>query len=265
MRGGEMKLIKQTIRKLVRRLGYDIVPLKNKPVLNSATPSSYAGRRNHWLEVLGISLLLDVGANSGQYAQEARRHGYKNRIVSFEPLSDAFAQLQRATLGDAQWQCLNIALGDADGTREINIAGNSGESSSLLPMRERHVRALPISAYVGNESIQIARLDSLRFRLSRPDDAIWLKIDVQGYEHKVLEGASNLLAQVKAIEMELSLVPLYDGSPLLCESIAYLSEKGFQLVAVEEMFHDPQRGHTLQINGVFERVSPAFVKTPQLA
>lgn len=252
-----MKLVKQVTRNLVRHLGYDIVPYKR--VNSAANPSRFAGRRNRWLEDLSITLLLDVGANVGQYAQEVWQHGYKNRMVSFEPLSAAFAKLQRSAKGNTQWQCLPLALGEADETREIHIAGNSGESSSLLPMRERHVHAMPVSAYVGNETIQIARLDSLRSRLSSPDDAIWLKIDVQGYEHKVLDGASDLLAQVKAIEMELSLVPLYDDSPLLCESIAYLAGMGFQLIGVEDVFQDPRSAHTLQVNGVFERVSPAFV------
>jgi FkbM family methyltransferase len=252
-----MKLAKRVIRKITRWFGYDIVSCP--PEASCSSPSTFAIRRNRWLEDLGISLLLDVGANVGQYAQEVRKHGYRNRIVSFEPLPAAYAKLQRSAHGEPQWQCLNLALGDSDETREINIAGNSGESSSLLPMRERHVDALPSSAYIGKEMIRLVRLDSLRSQLTSLDDVIWLKIDVQGFEQKVLEGAAHVIEQVKAIEMELSLVPLYEDAPLLCHAIAYLEKKGFQLIGVEDAFRDSRRGHTLQLNGVFERVSPGLV------
>lgn len=245
-----MKLLKRNIRRLTRWCGYEIVPYQPA----SFNPQSYANRRNRWFNDFGISLLFDVGANAGQYAREVRQCGYKNRIVSFEPMKTVFEELQHSSQKDTQWQCLNIGIGETDGMREIHIAGNSGQSSSLLPMHERHVRALPISAYVGAEKIQIVRLDSIRTKLTNSEDSIWLKIDVQGYEHKVLDGASELLGQIKAIELEMSLVSLYEGAPLLCDTITYLSKKGFQLIAVEEAFQDTRCAHTLQLNGIFERI-----------
>jgi FkbM family methyltransferase len=257
-----MKRVKQAIRKLTRKLGYDIVAYI--PMAPAPHIPTYSERRNTWLGNLGITLLLDVGANAGQYSREVRQFGYKKRIISFEPLSDAFAKLKQASQNEPLWQCHNLALGDADETCEIHIAGNAGESSSILPMNDSHVQAMPFSAYVGKQTIQVNRLDSLRSRLLSVEDAIWLKIDVQGFEHKVLDGAVAVLEHVKAVELELSLVPLYEGSPLLCDSIAYLAKRGFQLICVDEVFRHERSQHTLQLNGIFERVSSAQNHVKQL-
>jgi hypothetical protein len=100
----------------------------------------------------------------------------------------------------------------------------------------------------------VVPLDSLKSRLLRPGDVVWLKLDVQGYEMQVLAGAERTLRETRLIEMELSLVPLYEGQALICESIDRLREMGFQLIAVEDAFVDDNSRHTLQVNGIFERM-----------
>src|SRR5439155_18925865 len=131
-------------------------------------------RRNHWLAELGVTVVLDAGANNGGYARQVRAGGYRGRIVSFEPLSSAFAELEQHSNQDPCWQCHKVALGAAAAVAEINVAGYS-ESSSLLPMHRRHVEALPESAYVGRETVRIISLDALRPQLLTPDDVAWLK------------------------------------------------------------------------------------------
>jgi FkbM family methyltransferase len=195
---------------------------------------------------------LDVGANTGQYAKDVRSFGYRGRIVSFEPQSAAFQHLKRAAAADPQWQALNLALGASEAVAEINLAGNS-ESSSLLPMEPRHVKAYPPSAYVGKEEIRIVSLDSLRGQLMTSDDKLWLKVDVQGLEMSVLAGAEHTLGQVEHIEMELSLVSLYTGSLLFSEAIEALRLKHYQLIALEEAFLDGENAQALQLNGIFKR------------
>lgn len=96
-----------------------------------------------------VSAVLDVGANSGQYARGLRGAGFAGRIVSFEPLPGPFAVLQRSASTDPLWECRRCALGDVDGTISINVAGNEGASSSVLPMLKRHQDAFPPANYVG--------------------------------------------------------------------------------------------------------------------
>lgn len=97
------------------------------------------------LESLNVSVVFDIGSNTGQYAAGLRKAGYKGRMVSFEPLSQPFAVLERRASKDPLWDCRKYALGDVDGTVSVNIAGNAAQSSSVLPMLKSHQDAFPPS------------------------------------------------------------------------------------------------------------------------
>jgi FkbM family methyltransferase len=151
-----------------------------------------------------IDAVLDVGANEGLYAARLRAGGYRGRIVSFEPLSAAFAKLERASADDPDWQCIQTAVGARRGTAVLNVAGNWA-SSSLLPMDERLPQIEPRTAYVGTQECTVETLDDLGPRALRSADRAFLKLDVQGYELEALLGAEQTLRQVEAVEVELSL------------------------------------------------------------
>jgi FkbM family methyltransferase len=210
-------------------------------------------RRARLLERLRIDLIVDAGANIGQYATEVRRSGYAGRIVSFEPLSAPFSKLVRLAAADPRWECRQAAVGDRDGWSTINVAGNDGQSSSFLEMLDRHVQAAQESAYVGRERVWCARLDSLLASGIGESERVWLKLDVQGHEVAALAGARRLLPRVAAIEAELSLVPLYRHQPLFREVIDYLEREGFGLVGLVPGFSDPRTGELLQMDGIFVR------------
>jgi FkbM family methyltransferase len=216
----------------------------------SLTPEEQ--RRARLLRSRGIDVVLDVGANSGGYAQQLRRIGFEGRIVSFEPLTDAFAELEEAVAGDPLWTARRLALGDADRRAEINIAGNSA-SSSLLEMDDRHLRSAPESAYVGTEPVKVMRLDSIWPELGLEGARVYLKLDVQGFELAVLEGARSALESVDSLQAELSFVQLYEGAPGYLELISYLGERGFRLAGLEEGHDDVSTGEMLQADGIFVR------------
>jgi FkbM family methyltransferase len=209
-------------------------------------------RRLPLLNARRIDLVLDVGANQGQYATELRRSGYRGRIVSFEPLASAYRELERRAAAAPEWETRNFALGETEGTTSIHVAGNSW-SSSLLPMGARHLASAPESAYVAEEQVEVKTLDALAPELARPDERVWLKLDVQGYEIPVLHGAEKTLAQVEVVETELSLVELYEGQALFGDVIAHLAERGFGAWFFEPVFRDPASGELLQIDGIFAR------------
>lgn len=197
----------------------------------------------------GVELLVDVGANRGQYAAAARRGGYEGLIVSFEPLSEPFAALAGQAACDPFWRCFNFALGDESARCKMTVTANY-VSSSLLPVGARHRSAAPGSWPVGVQEVPVVRLDHLGENelVWRPS---WLKIDVQGFEDRVLAGADGFMPHVRVVEAELSLVPLYEGQPLACELISSLAERGFELFEAVPAFHDPSTGALLQLDALF--------------
>ncbi len=201
----------------------------------------------------GIDLVLDVGANDGGYATTIREAGYRGRILSFEPLSSAHARLVAATADDPLWAAApRMAIGEEDGEVTINIAGNSA-SSSILPMTDSHRSAAPESSYVGSETVAVRRLDGVGHPLLDAAAAPFLKIDTQGYEKQVLAGAAGLLPRLQGVQVELSLLHLYENQVLWRDMIAALERAGFDLWALVPGFFDPRSGRMLQCDGIFFR------------
>jgi FkbM family methyltransferase len=197
-------------------------------------------------------LVLDVGANAGQFARRLRAMGYRGRIVSFEPLAQPYAKLRFNTAAIANWQAVQLALGDTDETRTIHVAGNS-QSSSFLEMLPQHLAAAPKSAYVGSESVTVRRLDSIIDQYCRSGDRVFLKIDTQGFEAAVLRGARQSLARCIGVQLEMSIAPLYQGELLLPELIREMAQHGFALMDLKPGFFDPRTGELLQLDGLFFR------------
>ena len=211
-----------------------------------------SARRMRILEDNGVTVVLDVGANRGQFALELRSAGYPARIVSFEPLSEAHTGLREAAREDPLWECRQLALSDSDGETEIHVAQNS-VSSSLLDMAPRHLEAAPDSRYVATERVAQATIDAVANEFLGPADRAYLKLDVQGSEAQVLNGARQTLPGVAVIETELSLVTLYRDQVLFREMLDLLDDYGYDLVSLEPAYADPTNGHVLQVDGIFLR------------
>jgi FkbM family methyltransferase len=246
-----MRFIKKIIKAILRNVfGMEIFWTRNLP---PSAAQQDAMKIVSSLQKFGIDLVIDVGANTGQFASEIRRCGYAGRIVSFEPLSQAHGELLQSSAGDHMWDAYpRCALGDHNGDVEINIAGNS-ESSSILPMLESHRSAAPESAYLGKEIVPIKTLDVVAGQYLKDARAPFLKIDTQGFEWQVLDGAHETLPHIKGILVELSLVSLYEGQHLWQEVIERLEVAGFTLWAFKPVFSDLTQGRTLQVDGVFFR------------
>ena len=207
------------------------------------------------IEAQGISLMLDVGANRGQFAKGLFKSGYGGKIVSFEPLSDAHAQLLAAAAGNPNWRIFRrCAVGAHEGRAKINIAGNS-QSSSLLPMLDRHIRALLSSSYIGVEDTEIVALDHVLSTDLPGEFPVGVKIDVQGYEAQVLQGLRAERPRVGLIYTELSLTPLYQGEAKFISIVEGLLSDGFRCVSLTPNFVDPATYEVLDVNALFVRDS----------
>jgi FkbM family methyltransferase len=231
----------RSARLAMHKVGLDIVPF---------APRSEAQIRDLLIQRIRADLVIDVGANKGQYGSMIRQSGYRGAILSLEPMTEAFGILQGRAAQDPSWRTLQCGAGEANAQTEINIAGNS-YSSSILPMNASHSDALRESAYVGRERITIRRLDDVLTELGLSGRRAYMKIDTQGFEDRVLRGASGIMHDVHAVELEASFVNLYDGQMLFEELHRHVTSSGYFLAHIEPGFSDETTGELLQADAIY--------------
>lgn len=172
---------------------------------------------------LEIDCVLDVGANRGQFAEELRGIGYRGQIVSFEPIASEFLVMKTQRQDDRQWTGYSMALGSKEETMSITIPKLTVMSSLLeFASAEKHARV---------EQIEVRRLDTLfpdlqqKLGFSRP----FLKMDTQGYDLEVFRGAAGCIGQIRGMQSELSVRPLYKNMPHYLEALKAYEQEGFDL------------------------------------
>ena len=235
----------ELIKKIISITGFQVRRIQKYPTTDLE-------RRFKLFETFGINKIIDVGANVGQYALLVKELGFSGQIISFEPLSSAFSALKEVSDKHNNWQAHNYALGNENTETVIHISENSF-SSSMLNMLPQHLKSAPASKFINTEKIQIRTLDSIFDTLHTASDKILLKIDTQGFEKKVLEGAGNSLHKITGIQLEMSIVLLYKSELILEEMITYLKNSGFTLYSLENGFYDQKNGQLLQVDGLFFR------------
>lgn len=200
-----------------------------------------------------IDLIFDIGANEGQFSELLFKLGYKGKVISFEPLSEVHTKLIARSKKFPGWEVAErCAIGETDEETEINISKNT-LSSSVLKIKKEHTDAEPESVITGTEKIKVYKLDTIGSKYSGVSKNIFLKIDTQGYEEKILNGASVFLNNVKGLLVETSLVPLYDGQALFKEVLKKVESAGFELTGVQPAFINKETGRTLQVDAIFFR------------
>lgn len=238
-------VVSRGLRNLLRRAGFD---------LRRYHPSSSQHcALNLLLRHLQIDLVLDVGANTGQTGVELFGSGFPGRVVSFEPLADAHAELTRNAARHVRWTTHpRTAVGAATGEVAIQVAANS-VSSSVLPMLQSHLDAAPGSHIIDSQLVPMVRLDDVAGEYLHDSKAALLKVDTQGFEWAVLDGALETLVKLAAVQLELSLVPLYGGQKLWREYVDRMDRHDFQLFYAYPAFTDAHTGQTLQWDAMFVR------------
>lgn len=234
--------MKNQFKSILRKFGYDL----------NQYPSQDIRRRIQLFKYFNINKIFDVGANTGGYASSMRSAGYVDNIISFEPVKIAYSQLEQRAVHDKKWETKNMALGNSDGSSIINVSQNL-VSSSIAEMSSLHLNSAPDSLYVRKEEIKIHKLDTIFFDLADKQDKIMLKIDTQGFEKNVIDGAEKSLPLISGLQLEMSLVPLYNNEMLFPELLRYINDKGFSLYSLENGFFNPDSGQLLQVDGIFFR------------
>jgi FkbM family methyltransferase len=192
-------------------------------------------RIQHWQQLAAmlarqrIDLVLDIGANVGQYASGLRTGGFASRILSVEPVASAHAGLAAAAAGDPHWEVAPRAVvGATRGTARINVSAHS-DMSSLLAFTAEAANLHDGDRFVAQEDVHMLTVADLLRQHAKPADRIFLKSDTQGYEMEVLRGAKDSLDRIAGLQLEVSLKPIYEGQPGWRALVDLLTPHGFEI------------------------------------
>jgi FkbM family methyltransferase len=227
-----VRTVKRWIEALGERAGYLVVPAWRLDKLEQAR------HLRDLLERQRISCVLDVGANIGQFAEFLRLQvGYTGRIVSFEPVGEMFTRIESLSAVDPSWDVYRVALGDSDGAASMNVFAER-TLSSLLPRDELALRQMGYEKYLREteltrvEDVPVRRLDSIFESVIAGCDRVFMKCDTQGYDMHVVRGARGILERIAAMQVELSIRPVYQGAATYLDSLAELASLGLEVTAL---------------------------------
>lgn len=222
--------------------------------LKRLTPSTSDQMRDAAiLNHLGIKYVIDVGANTGQFAESLFDFDYKGTVISFEPVLACYKSLKkRAENNTKHIVAERCAVGDVDDKININISDDS-VFSSVLKIKDDHTKLRPKSRIVKQEVVDIHRLDTIIEKYIPEDEtSILLKIDTQGFEKNVLDGAVNTIKRVKGIKIEIPLVPIYNDTRFtFYEIIDFMKENNFVPYNFNTEGVNLKTGRVFTIDGTF--------------
>jgi FkbM family methyltransferase len=205
-----------------------------------------------FLERRGITLYLDVGANTGQTGSRLRGLGWKGAICSFEPLPDCFDLLAARAKADPHWTARNLAVGSVAGTVLMGRSENR-VSSSIREATEQLIQIHNPVRYVDRVQVQVVRLDAVLDEIASTEDVIHLKIDTQGFERDVILGADAVLDRIDTVRMEVAVSEVYVGEMVIPEAITLMTERGFVLIEAWPAWRHPASGEVLHFDLLFRR------------
>lgn len=207
------------------------------------------------LSGLEIRSVVDAGANLGQFARRALRTFPAAQILCFEPHAAMFTELARwaARSGEGRITCFETALGDTDGELELRAHSVHPSSSSLLDTTETCHRVFPQTVRQSPMRIHVSRLDGLLDAHSPAlADELLIKLDVQGFEDRVIRGGERTFARARACLLEISFFPLYAQQATFHELYLTLHRLGFRYAGNLSQIPAPD-GRIIYVDAVFLR------------
>jgi FkbM family methyltransferase len=240
------------IQAISRRLG--LVIYRYPPPNTIETHLRYLIRR------LGINLVIDVGAHTGEYARLLRTAvSFEGWIFSFEPTRDSYNVLEKDLSGDPLWRGYNIALGNESAVKSLYLFPGGDLDSFRLPNTYGGDRFTRFGEEPSVQATQVMRLSDVfdSFPLDGTSPRGLLKIDVQGSELDVIEGALDVLPTIQAIQVEVAAKPIYEGAPILTQVLPRLFELGYEVTAMFPVSTDRDRLRVIEFDCLLCRPDPS--------
>lgn len=216
--------VKKIVESIAKRAGYSVIAqwrMSDYPM---------ARHLSHIFTTLGVDLVLDVGANQGQYRDFLRNEvEYRGVIASFEPIPELYQALVARSKSDPAWHVENVALGGAAGQLSFNVMNTTEFSSFLTPNHEQTTRFAESNAVARTIKVEVETLNRVLpiLRARHRPRGIYLKVDTQGYDRQVIEGGSDVLDDFVALQTEMSVTQIYDGMTDYRDMLGFLQGRGF--------------------------------------
>jgi FkbM family methyltransferase len=236
-------------KKIAAYFGYEFTRISNNIYQNQAL---------HTIELINrhnIDLVIDVGANMGQFSIDLRNSGYSGQIISFEPLIECYRHLR--SIADDKWHIENYALGDSNSTETINVSSKTVFSSILNTNEFGRSNFSDSIKVIDKQTITIKRLDDVICELVEELDKkkIFIKLDTQGYDNHVILGAKNTLTHVHLLQTEVSCKPIYEDTPPYYETLKQLSTSGFNITGIFPLSRDKTSMELLEFDCLLVRAT----------
>ncbi|MEI7801606.1 MAG: FkbM family methyltransferase [Bacteroidota bacterium] len=239
-----MNKLKQLLKKLVRLSGKTLVPI------NTYQESLELVKYN-WLKNKNIKTIIDVGANDGGFIRRFRSVFPEAMIYAYEAMPDPYKRLNIKLQADKRLKTYNVALSNYKGEVDFYVSSNEG-SSSLLQMEEIHKINFPGSAKNTQIKVKCDLLDNFLTEINFESNVL-MKLDVQGAERLVLEGATKTIELIDVIYCEVNFQELYKDAVLITDLILLLKKYNFNLAGIENIYQSV-------IDGSFTHGDAIFIK-----
>ena len=216
----------------------------------SRSRPTFEQARSFIIKNADITFVIDGGANRGQWASQIVREFSDLKMLSIEPISEAFDDLSSNASKCPNWTVLNVALSNLAGRAMINVANNGEQSSSLLKP-DIHLKHYPTVGFTRTQETNLVTLDSLQV----PENAwVYLKLDLQGHELSALKGGTALLDRVRAVELEMTTVQMYAEQATFLEVANFLDRYGFKVFTFSDVFRSAE-GQCIYFDVIFQKES----------
>jgi FkbM family methyltransferase len=252
--------MKKLIRSLINSMGYDVIPF---PLNEWSEQRLTLGR--HLIELFSryhVNCVFDVGAHYGEYGSFLRDVGYAGRIVSFEPVQGNFERLRQRSLSDPQWEVHRLALGSENTEMDIKVFRDTDLSSFLTPNDycASHMGRKDLVEHT--ERVEIQTLDTVFDRCVQglEEPYVFLKLDTQGYDLRVLAQASGHMDRIRGLQSELSVKPIYDEMPSYLEALPKMKEMGFEVTGLFPVSRD-RKSRLIEVDCVMIRDNTPALET----